>query len=328
VNRLVAIIERLNALKGKISDKSLRLKARISQDSNKPKAVISQTTLFGGKWYRRIGFDGVIKVLLVLYRFIAYKVRLFLGLKAKADTAQAREIEADKSTAVDTEVPLNTHSAEEIIVDSNPDPHISGPPKANDAVEMDGRRIMPFSRFVGFVSYVRAGLSGLRCIPFHLKSGLDTAPAKTTSFRKGMKLGRTSNAEAADSAIMESRFNSFTAESEAHGISAPGVTTESARIMQPVLVAKAINADCPGVNINRATTAAVKAAPYAWFLSVFTDGTLELFQVMSGVQSGHTVEIDMEAESVYWANAFVHDGTANLVFAQTEPQTSGELELI
>lgn len=63
------------------------------------------------------------------------------------------------------------------------------------------------------------------------------------------------------------------------------------------------------------------------YLSELDDTTLSIFQGFSGVQSGEVLEVDLETESVFWANAMVTDGTLNLVFAETATPNDTILEV-
>jgi hypothetical protein len=143
-----------------------------------------------------------------------------------------------------------------------------------------------------------------------------------------VRLKRKADPVAAPAAIAEARYNTLHTALTAAAIAASAAVSTARKIQALAITIEPVAAPATVGGAARSITTTYNAAPYAWFLTEYTDGTAHVHQCVSGVQSGNTVEIDMEAESVYWANAFTHDGTANLVFAQTEPQTSGELELI
>ena len=64
-----------------------------------------------------------------------------------------------------------------------------------------------------------------------------------------------------------------------------------------------------------------------WFGPDFEDGVLTIYQAFSGVQDEDVVEIDMEEQSAYWANAFLSDGILDLVFVETAEQNGDILEV-
>lgn len=64
-----------------------------------------------------------------------------------------------------------------------------------------------------------------------------------------------------------------------------------------------------------------------WIYPQVIGTTLQIEQVFSGVQDEDVVEIDMEEQSVYWANAFLSDGILDLVFVETAEQNGDILEV-
>ncbi len=64
-----------------------------------------------------------------------------------------------------------------------------------------------------------------------------------------------------------------------------------------------------------------------WIYPQVIGTTLQIEQVFSGVQVLDAVEIDLEAESAYWANAFHSDGVLELVFAETAEPDGNILEV-
>lgn len=306
MSRFTAKIKRLNALSGKIQEKARRIKARILPDSTIPKAEITPVKYHGGKWYKRISFGGIIRAVDVFYRMLCSRIATWLGVEAKAGAAQAKTVEIDSGVSASVEAPLASTEAAEIKIDHP-------------------ARI---SRRAVLVSYYRAAVVYISKILTGRYAKLSSAPGAGTKYEEEFQLVRRSEAEAADSAIVESKHNRFTAESEAAGSAADSEPVETETEFTAESNATADAVDGKEANIQTMTGTASGAKMYAWFFAEQNGNELKLFQAFSGIQSGDVLEIDLEAESAYWANATVMDGTLNLVFAQTEPQTNNELKVI
>lgn len=322
-------IQRLNALKGEMREKLLGLKAHIFPANTLPEVEVEPAKAFGGKWYKRISFSGVVKRLNAIYRFIAAKARIINKHEAKAISAPAVEIEADSAIKASKAAPLAAHPAKGISVDQK-------------------ERVSVYAKLV---AYRRAACVYIKQLFFKRTAKLQAAPGAVAKYTKAVKLHRTSKAIAAESAIMESRFIKVQTVLESAGCSAPAQivpATDSdfstkhtaaainapAQIVQTIEntvtakhTATASKAAVVPVNINSVFKVTHSAKLYSWYLSELDDTTLSIFQGFSGVQSGEVLEVDLETESVFWANAMVTDGTLNLVFAETATPNDTILEV-
>jgi hypothetical protein len=181
----------------------------------------------------------------------------------------------------------------------------------------------------GLVAYVRASCKHIRDVLMCHVAGLTAAGSAVTKFTEILKVFRKSEAEAAESAIAESRFNSFTNDHDALGSSAPTVDTPAVETsFSTEDTATGSTGTVADVSVQGMQETVSSAGLATWIFPEYADGVLTIFQVFSGVQSADTVEVDLEEDSVYWANNTVKNGVLSLVFAQTEPQTDNELKVI
>lgn len=297
---------RVDKLTGNLTDKKPQLRVKITPLNDVPKVTLSQRGGFSATWEKtgRV-FAGAARPLSILYRFLAARVGVLTGRKAKAITAPAQEIEANSDPVAGVDAPLIARPVQEVKVHAQPHASV----------------------WAQLAAYSRAAAVYIVKIFTGLLARAVVAPGVLAKYRRRVDLERVSKAEAAASAIMESRFNRFTSENEALANTAPAEETAAHRVTAAATTAAPGSATVQGVTIQRIVNISVKAAPYMWFLPEQTVGTLSLFQVFSGVQSGNTLEIDMEAESVYWANAFANNGVLDLVFAAETTQTNNILEV-
>lgn len=300
-------LRRLGKLGGSLTDKKPQLRVKITPLNDVPKVTLSQRVAFSGAWERagRV-FAGAARPLSILYRFLAGSGWIWSGFSAKAGTAPALEIEADSSPMADVAAPLTAQPAQEVTAHAQPHASV----------------------WAQLAAYNRAAAVTLSKIFTGKLAHAVAAPGVLAKYRKRVELERVSKAEAADSAIMESRFNRIPAGVEAPAIAAPAEEMAANRVTAAETMAAPGSAATQDANIQRIVNVSVKAAPYTWFLPEQTGNRLSLFQVFSGVQSGNALEIDMETESVYWANPFVHDGVMELVFAAETAQTDNILEVV
>jgi len=304
---IVGKLHRKGKLSGSMSSQPPELQATVTQVDISPRAAISRDGEYSGKWLKAGScFSGVPKPLDILYRFVSTKLRILTGHKTKAIAVPAIPVEAERGVSADLAVKPSAHETVCPVTDQK----------------------TRFSVSVKLSAYRRAALVFIRNIRMKSIARVIAADGKIAKYIKAMKLNCKSKAVAADSAIMESRFNKVKNSVDATAITANAACTESKKVVQSQRTIKAEAANAIAINGNRAFASTFTAALYAWYLPEYADGALHIFQCVSGIQSSDTVEIDMETESAYWANAFVRDGVANLLFAQTEPHTSGELELI
>lgn len=297
---------RVDKLTGSLTDKNPQLRVKITPLNDVPKVTLSQCGGFSGAW-ERAGrfFAGAARPLSILYRFLAGHGWIRSGFSAKAGTAPAQEIEADSALAAGVDAPLTARPAHEVKAHTQPHAAV----------------------WAQLAAYNRAAAVTLSKIFTGKLAHALAAPGVLAKYRKRMELERVSKAEAAGTAIMESRFNSFTSKDEALANSAPAEETAASVAFVAGKSATASSVPTHDVNDKRIVNVSVKAAPYTWIFPEQTGNTLALFQVFSAVQSGNTLEIDMETESVYWANPFVRDGVMELVFTAETAQTDNILEV-
>lgn len=322
-------LQQLNAFNGKIRKKTSELTVEILPLNAFSKVTIRSEKPFGGRWYDKIRFSGSVSRIPAIYRFLKAWSKFFSRHEAKAITAPAKLIEIDTAFVDKADAKTSAHEAKCVTIDQ----------KARIVTSVNPN------------AYRRAALRFFHRILVKTDALAIAANGVVAKYRKRLGLlKRKARVFVADSAIIASRLNRVK-----NGVIAPAIKAEaeciqSNRVLQhgKTATAESAEADCVQyirvvtndmtanaeaagglvVGVNRAIADSCSVAPCVWFFPEYTDGTLQIFQSVSGVQSGNAVEIDTENESVYWANAFVRDGVANLVFAQTEPQTSGELELI
>lgn len=276
-------------------------KSEIAEAKVKKENVFSAIALFALN-----AVAGVVKVLTALYRFIFSHSIIKQTHNANASTAPATMIESDTEIKSKNEANLSTAPVQDASIDSK----------------------VKTSVYAKLVAYRRAAAVYIKSILTPHEAKLEAAPGKVARYRKDVKLKRTSEAIAADSAIMDSPFNRVETGCDAVAESAlakvvPGVETT----FTAEHTATASTAGVAPVNINSLFKVSHIARLYAWFLSEQNGNELKLFQSFSGIQSGDVLEIDLEAESAYWANATVTDGTLNLIFAETVTRADKTLEV-
>ena len=299
-------LRRLNKLGGNLTDKKPQLRVKVTPLNDVPKVTLSQCGGFSGAW-ERAGrfFAGATRPLHILYRFLAGSGWIRSGFSAKAGTAPAQEIQADSAPVAAVGAPLTAQPAQEVTAHAQPHASV----------------------WAQLAAYNRAAAVFLSRIFTGKLARPVAAPGILAKYRKRVELERVSKAEAAESAIMESRFNRIPAGVEAPAIAAPAEEMAAHRVTAVETTAAPGSAATQEANIQRIVNVSVKAAPYMWFLSEQIGSTLSIFQAFSGVQSRNTLEIDMEEESVYWADAFANNGVLELVFAAETAQTDNILEV-
>lgn len=192
---------KLPGVKGKLTDRTPELRATMEQVDNGPKATVNRVAGITGA-FSRVGrwFKAAVRPLDILYRFLAARQIIRQKHSAHASTAPAVEIEADSVIPLNKEAPLAAQPVADLTVDQNGNPSV----------------------LAKLVAYRRAALSYIKQIFMGRTAELSTAPgAVLGKYRKAVKLNRISEAEAAESAIIESRFNTIPHSYEATGCSAP-----------------------------------------------------------------------------------------------------------
>lgn len=319
---------RVDKLTGSLTDKKPQLRIRITPLNDVPKVTLSSRGGFSGALERagRV-FAGATRPLHILYRFLAASVGVLTGRKAEAGTAPAQEIMADSAAVAGVGAPLTPQPAAELDVDSYATAQVAAPLTPSQGKRLTAYKRAPFGRAAELVAYKRAPLTYVRGIITGRVAGLLVGPGKVAAFLRTTAAWLTSKAVTAGSTIMESRFNQSPAGVAVNGTTAPAEEAAASVAFVAGKSATANAASTQDANSQRIVGVSVKAAPYMWFLSEQTGGTLSLFQVFSGVQSRNTLEIDMEEESVCWADAFANNGVLELVFAADTAQTDNILEV-
>ena len=298
---------KLPGVKGKLTDRTPEVRATMERVDNGPKATINRVAGVTGVFFRvDRWFKAAVRPLDILYRFLAAHQIIRQKHSAQASTAPAVEIEADSAIQASKAAPLAAHPAKGISVDQK-------------------ERVSVYAKLV---AYRRAACVYIKQLFFKRTAKLQAAPGAVAKYTKAVKLHRTSKAIAAESAIMESRFIKVQTVLEAAGCSAPAqIVPATDSDFAAIHTATASKAAVVPVNINSVFKVTHSAKLYSWYLSELDDTTLSIFQGFSGVQSGEVLEIDLETESVFWANAMVTDGTLNLVFAETVTPNDTILEV-
>lgn len=298
---------KLPGVKGKLTDQTPELRATMEQVDNGPKATVNRVAGITGAFYRMGRWlKAAVRPLDILYRFLAARQTVRQTHSAKETTAPAVTMEAGGKVTHQVEASLNAQPAAEVKVDSQPREGV----------------------FAQLVAYNRAAAVYIANILTGHLAGLGAAPGAVAKFRKAVRLERTSKAEAAGSAIMESRFNRSATGSTATGSTAPAQDTPAVETVftadSTATAGQAVAVEASGHGRQDTVHGAGLST---WFLPEYADGTLSIFQVFSGVQSGDTVEIDCEENSAYWAKNMVTAGVLGLVFTETVTQTGNTLEV-
>ena len=252
-------------------------------------------------------FTGNLKRLSVLYRFLAGVGRIFKRHEATVDTAPATTMDADTAFHTSKESPLSSDPAEALTAKSK----------------------IGSSRLVKLVAYARAPAVTICNILMGHLAGLFPADGAIARYLKVIQIGHESTADTADSAVAASRDNTILSDGKGTGCSAPTQdipAVESTFTSDNTATVK--TADVADVEAYGTQKTWASAEAFTWVLPECADGVLSIFQIFSGIQSGDTVEVDMETESSYWETNIIQDGVLSLVFAQTEAQTDNELKVI
>lgn len=299
-------LKRSSGLKGDISRERVNINVEIHPENKKRNLSFSIPAKYGIKFVNYTAFSGAVKKINAIYRFIAAKSELIMGHKAKAITAPATLIEADSAIQMGKEAPLASHLATEI--------------KANQKEKVTVSAKLS--------AYIRAGLVYTKRILIPYRTKLISVPGAVAKYREIMGMDVTAKAEKAESAILESRNNNLPFGTYAHGISAPASVANVESRITADHEAPARKAVVVPVEADSAFKVSHRARLYSWVLPERNGNDLTIYQTFSGIQSGSVLEIDLEAESAYWANAFVSDGVMHLVFAETATQTYNELKVV
>ena len=292
--------------KGELKSKP-KLFARISPVTGVGDVRIRCTNAMKGEMEKQGGLGGSVKRLSVRYVFLAAVVRFCDRFTAVLGTAPATEMESDTAIQASKEAPLSADLAKEIKVDS----------------------AFQFSVFAGLVAYVRTPFVYMGNVLMHSVARLIAADGAVAKGIRNVTIGLKVTVLEVASTIARSKMNRVLADSEAVGSTVPTVdTTASGTTVTTGSTATGTTGSATDVEACGVQKTVAHAGVFTWFLPEYADGTLSIFQIFSGVQSADAVEVDLEADSVYWANNFSRDGVLSLVFAQTEPQNDNELKVI
>lgn len=225
---LKGFIYRLNKYSGGIQKKLLGVKVKIAPVST-ISAKIQPIKSYGGTWDKRNWFSGVAKRLSVFYRFLAFRGELLSEHEARAISARAVEIEADSAIQASKSAPIVAQPAHDVKVNQK-------------------ERVSVWAKLA---AYRRAGCVYIKRLFMGHKAKAIAAPGAVAAYREEMALHRTSKAVAADSAIMESRFNTVETANEATATPAPAQAVPAVdNAFHATNTAQAGKAEVTGANIN------------------------------------------------------------------------------
>lgn len=264
-------IQRLNVLKGRMLKKLKGLKISILPINTQPKAEIKPLNKYRATWDKGISFGGMVKRLNAIFRFLSAKDRIINKHEAKAISAPAVDVKADSAIQASEAAQLAAHPAKEIAVNQKP----------------------AFSVSAKLVAYRRAGLKYIKQLFFKRKAELTAAPGTAVKYAETVKLNRTSKAIAAESAIMESRFNKVQTGSEAAGSSAPAHIVPAIKdTVTAKHTATASTGTAVDVNVDSLQQVTHSAKMATWIDPVVVDGVLILRQVYSATKEKNILVVE------------------------------------
>ena len=299
-------ITRRAKLRGEATQKPQELQATVTPITG-PRGAFTPVHVIAGT-LRRAGkyLACAVRPLSALYRFLAAHGVIRSAKEARPTTAPATELEVANAIHAAQTAPLAAQPAKDMQADKR-------------------ERLTVYARLV---AYRRAGCKYVKQLFMGRKAAAIAAPGAPARYRKQQPVELTAEAEAAPGAILESRGNQIAHSYEAAGASAPAqVVPAIENTFTAKHKAQAAKASAVGVNIRRALQVTHSAKLATWFLPEQDGDTLRFYQVFSGVQSGNVLEIDLEAESAYWANATNKGGVLGLVFTESVTRTGNTLEV-
>ena len=276
----------------------------------KPKRMSAEVTpipSYRAKWGGGIFFSAVTTVLDFICRFIDIRSVLRVRHKVKPHTAPGKEIEADRTQGIEKTAPL----------------------ESAEAAEINAHCVVLLNLPVRLNAYVRAGLAYARRILMGRSVNVTTSPGACAKYHETIPIELTSEAETAKAETMQRKNSEIVTELVSAGMSAPArcpVVEQEVETQAEAQPGTTANIAEVGINAEAKTTKIARL--YSWCLPEVDGDSVKLFQIFSGVQNYDTLEIDLEEESAYWANAFNENGVMTLVFAQTEPQSGNILEVV
>lgn len=266
---------------------------------------------------------------IIIYRHIAAHIRIWMGHNARIVKAPATQISVDHDIKMSANANPVLSPAQEIAVMQQVKVLLRSNPLLSPAQEIAAKRQVQISLRANLVACKRAVAIYIKKILTPHIAKLKSCIGSVVKCSNVINLGQTAKAVVAESAMMKSRFNKLQTGSEAVGNSAPAqIVPEIESTFTANHTAKASSGKAVDINIDSLTNVTHSAKLATWFFPEQYANTLRFFQVFSGVQSGEVLEIDLETESTYWANAKVTDGALKLVFAETVIPEDKTLEVV
>ena len=216
-------------------------------------------------------FDAFVKKLNVIFHFLSVKSTIFEKHKSNAISAEAVDVEVYSTIQASKEAPLIPNPANGIVVNQKERLSVSAK----------------------LVAYRRAVCKYIKKLFFKTTAKLQSALGAVTKYIKAIKLKLTSKAIAAESAIVESKFNEVQIGCEAAGSSAPAhIVPEIESTFSAERKAKASTAAVVPVNIDSLPEVAHSAKMATWIEPVVVDGMLILRQVYSATPKNNILVVE------------------------------------
>ena len=300
-------VEKNIFVSGKVQKAEPDFKAEVKPKPEITEAKIKKENVFSGiTVFALNAISGVVKVLTALYRFIVSHSVIKQTHRAKATAAPAMELDSDSKITVELDAPLTAQPAADLKTEIELKSSLS----ANLA-----------TRRLSILRYIKGML-------FNPIAKLKTALGSVAKYEKKIPQAVKIQATTAQAVEVESRFNTI---KQTHEVTANSAPAQIAGMETSFTATHSASANAVGAisaDLDSAVKVTHSAPLYAWFLTEREDeNTLYIPQVFSGVQSGTMIEIDLETDATYWANAFNNGGVLYLVFAETAIQTNNNLEV-
>ena len=299
-------IRRHDTPRARLTGQTPRLRVTITAAGDTPRATIAKAGGFGGTWVRvsKIFAAGFAR-LSIFYRFAYALSHISTWHQAKPTTAPAQTTKAERSVQTDTETTPYTVPGAEAVASRGVRIGKTAVAEVCPGTAGTAKKNIVLGRCAVADAVKRAVGRADKVIVFERMSKAETAPAVETA--------------ASDEFLTVYEAIAATADTE--------TSVTDSWIHEPVAEAPAVAAPAQIAAVESVEKIGHTARAAVWFFPEFVGGTLTVYQVFSGVQSGDALEIDTEAESTYWANAKVTDGVLHLVFTETTTQTGNILEV-
>lgn len=271
MSNLFGKLKKKTEIKGAIENQTPQFHGKLEKTDEGPRASMALAHGFSGVWSRvsKICCDAV-HVLDVVYRFVAARMQIWTGCKAKAGTAPVVEIKVDNTVPAQADTVLTACDAQEAAVN----------------------HLEKVTVFAKLVAYNRAAVVHIKKIFMAHAAKASATWGVIAKHQTLSQLERISKATAANSSIMESRFNTV---KTGHKMTAsPGMSCDMA------MTAKTVNANSEaavstaagaGASIDLAMPATHSAKMATWIEAVVVDGVLILRQVYSATLADEILEV-------------------------------------